>query len=75
MFRLTMILWAIASAIVLSACSVVGQPVAEKVADAVTEYCKEPYGQRQVYRQTVNAELYGDGHAVQVNCAGDPPEE
>lgn len=60
----------------LAACSLVGQPVAEKVADVVGDYCtKEPYGARQVYRQSINAELAGGGHSIAVYCNGDPADE
>lgn len=56
-------------------CSVVGEPIAEEVASVVTKYCeREPYNARQLYRQTINAELAAAGHSIQVDCSGDPGE-
>ena len=59
-------------AALLGGCSIFGDPIAEKVADAVDRYCEEPFSQRQVYRETINAELAGEGHSVTVTCNGDP---
>ena len=62
----------IAVAMLIGACTLFGEPIAEKVADVIDRYCEEPYSQRQVYRETVNAELAGEGHAIDVTCNGDP---
>lgn len=65
-----------AAAASLSACSMVGTPIAERVAPVIAEYCaREPYPARQFYRQMINAELATEGHRVSVDCAGDPAEE
>lgn len=56
---------------IVSACSLIGEPIAEKVADVVDKYCEEPASARSVYRETVNAELAGEGHAIEVTCSGD----
>ena len=58
--------------VLASGCSVLGEPVAEKVADAIDKYCEEPFNQRQVYRESINAELLGEGHSIAVTCSGDP---
>lgn len=55
----------------LFGCSIFGEPVAEKVADAIDRYCEEPQGQRLVYRDYIQAELDGEGHSVVVTCQGD----
>ena len=57
---------------VMLGCAAFLAPVAEKVASAVEKYCEEPYSYRQIYRNTVNAQLTVPGHAVHVHCAGDP---
>ena len=62
----------LALAALASGCSLLGQPIAEKVADVVDTYCDEPLSARQVYRETVNAELAAEGHSIEVTCAGDP---
>lgn len=56
----------------LGACSLLGGPIAEKVADVVDDYCSEPFAARQLYRDTVNEELSAEGHSIEVKCAGDP---
>lgn len=56
----------------LSACSLLGSPIAEKVASVVDDYCNEPFAARQLYRDTVNEELATEGHSIEVKCAGDP---
>lgn len=57
--------------VIVVGCSVIGQPAAEKLAPLVNEYCeREPFSARQLYRETINAEL--DGHKIAVHCAGDP---
>lgn len=62
----------IASLFALSGCSLFGG-VVEKIADTVDDYCtKEPYSQREVYRESINAELAPKGHSVNVQCNGDP---
>lgn len=66
---------AAATALLISGCSVFGEPVAEKVAEAVDRYCEEPFNARQVVRETVNAQLQEQGHEVSVTCAGDPAGE
>lgn len=66
----------ICSLAALGACSIVGEPIAGEVANVITEYCeREPYQARTLYRDTINAELAGDGHDITVTCAGDPVEE
>lgn len=55
-------------------CSILGQPVAEKVAEAIDKYCEEPQSARGVYREHVNAELALEGHSIAVTCNGDLPE-
>lgn len=62
------------TAIALGGCTLFGEPIAEKVADVVDRYCEEPYSQRLVYRETVNAELAGEGHSIDVTCNGDPED-
>lgn len=60
------------AAFLLSGCSLFGG-VVEKIADTVDDYCtKEPYSQRQVYRESINEELQPKGHSVNVQCNGDP---
>lgn len=56
----------------VAGCQLLGAPIAEKVADVVDDYCKEPFGARQLYRDTVNSELAAEGHSIEVSCAGDP---
>lgn len=58
-----------------SACALLGDPVAEKVAEAIDRYCEEPLGARELYRATINAELADEGHSLVVTCAGDPDPE
>jgi len=57
-----------------SGCSLLGQPIAERVADVIDTYCEEPFSARQVYAETVNAELAVDGHSIDVDCSGDPED-
>ncbi len=57
---------------IVPGCALLGEPIAEKVADVIDDYCKEPLSARQVYRDTVNRELAAEGHSVSVTCAGDP---
>ncbi len=52
-------------------CALVGDPIAEKVAQAVSEYCKQPYAARLIVRETVNSALADDGHSIVLTCAGD----
>lgn len=54
-----------------SACGIIGEPIAEKVADVVDRYCEEPEQARNLYRATINAELDAEGHQICVDCAGD----
>ena len=62
----------ICAAFALSGCSLFGG-VVEQVADTVDDYCtKEPYSQRQVYRDSINDALATKGHSVNVQCNGDP---
>lgn len=62
----------VAAGFLLSGCSLFGG-VVEKIADTVDDYCtKEPYSQRQVYRESINEELAPKGHSVNVQCNGDP---
>jgi len=73
MHRMMMtILLLLVSTVLMTGCSILGQPVAEKVASAVDKYCEEPYSARQLYRTTVNEELALEGHTVTVTCFGDP---
>lgn len=60
---------------VLSGCSVIGAPIAEKIATGVERYCEEPYAYRNDYRNTINAQLTESGHQVHVHCAGDPTSD
>lgn len=53
----------------VSGCSLL-KPVAVKVGDAVGRYCKEPYQERLLIRETVNAEAAPN--AVKITCEGDP---
>ena len=61
----------LALAVLISACSIFGEPAAEKVADAIDKYCEEPFSQREVYRETVNRNVAAEGHAILITCAGD----
>ena len=65
-------LFLVCVALASTGCSIIGQPIAEKVADVVDKYCEEPFTQRLVYRETVNDELAGEGHSIEVTCNGDP---
>lgn len=65
---------AIAIAFVGVSCSIIGAPIAEKIASGVEKYCEEPYAYRNDYRNTVNAQLTESGHQVHVHCAGDPAD-
>ena len=56
----------------VSGCALIGDPIAEKVAKVVIKYCEEPYGARQTYRQSINAQLDAHGHTLHAHCAGDP---
>lgn len=56
----------------VGACALIGDPIAEKVADVIDDYCKEPYQARQLYRDTINSELAPLGHSIEVTCIGDP---
>lgn len=58
----------------LGACTLFGDPVAEKVADAIDSYCNEPLNARQVYRDAINDKLAEHGHRIEVTCAGDPED-
>lgn len=62
----------VVSAALAQGCAMFADPVAEKVADAVERYCEEPLSYRQIYRNTVNANLTTSGHVVHVHCSGDP---
>jgi len=55
-----------------ASCALIGQPIADKVASVVIKYCTEPYAARQLYRDTINAEMVLHGHILHVHCAGDP---
>lgn len=59
---------------VVTACSTLFGPVAEKIASGVEKYCEEPYSYRSVYRNTVNSKLVMTGHKVHVHCSGDPAD-
>ena len=63
---------AVAGVLVLGGCSILGQPIAEKVADGIERYCQEAYEQRHVYRHSINTELAAEGHSIVVTCRGDP---
>ena len=58
--------------VVAVGCSVIGAPIAERIANGVDKYCEEPYAYRADYRNTINAQLTDSGHEVHVHCAGDP---
>ena len=58
--------------LIVGGCTLFGQPIADKVADAIDSYCNEPLYARQVYRDAINDELADDGHRIEVTCAGDP---
>ena len=58
--------------LIVAGCTLLGQPIADKVADAIDSYCNEPLTARQVYRDAINDELADDGHRIEVTCAGDP---
>jgi hypothetical protein len=62
------ILWAIALS--LRGCTLLGAPVAEKVAEAVNRYRAEPYQSRLLLRETVNAQT--GSNRISVYCEGDP---
>lgn len=57
---------------IVQGCAVFAAPIAEQVARAVEKYCQEPLSYREVYRNTVNAQLIATGHLVHVHCDGDP---
>jgi len=59
----------------LQSCALISGPVAETIASGVEKYCDEPLGYREIYRNTVNAQLAHTGHLVHVHCAGDPVAE
>jgi hypothetical protein len=70
-----LVLLVVLAACNLPGCSLVGKPIAEEVADVVSEYCeREPLQARELYRASINDELADRGHSVSVRCAGDPPE-
>ena len=58
----------------LSGCSLFGEKVAEEVARAIDDYCKEPQQARELYRAQVNEQLADKGHEIIVSCNGDLPE-
>ena len=58
--------------LIVGGCALLGQPIADKVADAIDTNCDEPLNARQVYRDAINDELADDGHRIEVTCAGDP---
>ena len=60
---------------VFAGCGLIGQPIADKVAKVVVKYFTEPYSARQLYRETINAELFKYGHELHVHCAGDPEKQ
>lgn len=66
------ILAALTSLPLLAGCSILGEPIAEKVAEAIDRYCEEPYRQRHVYRHGINTQLAAEGHSIVVTCFGDP---
>lgn len=51
-------------------CALFGE-LADQVAGAAREYCKLPYAERLVVRETVNSALAADGHSIVLTCAGD----
>lgn len=55
----------------LGACSIFGEKIAGEVANVIEDYCKEPQQARELYRDTINAELLAKGHSIAVTCAGD----
>ena len=57
---------------VASGCALLGQPIADKVADAIDSYRNEPLNACQAYRDAINDELADAGHRIEVTCAGDP---
>lgn len=71
----TLILIVAFSLVALPGCSLLGDPIADKVADAVDRYCEEPQGARDLYRATINEELASEGHTIAVVCNGDTPPE
>lgn len=60
---------ALLSVALLSACAYF-QPVADKVGDAVKDYCKQPLEARKLVRAQVNQAAAPN--VVQVTCFGDP---
>lgn len=62
----------VSACLIMTGCTLFGEPIAEKVADGVSKYCTEPYSQRLVYYEYINRELETKGHHIAVVCAGDP---
>ena len=62
------------AALTLNGCALFGDKVAEEVARAIDDYCKEPQQARELYRSQVNAALEADGHEIIISCNGDLPE-
>jgi hypothetical protein len=58
------------AAIALSGCSLIAPKIGPQVAKGVNRYCAEPYAERLVIRQTVNAEIAPN--KITVTCEGDP---
>lgn len=61
----------ISIAVFISACALFGDKIAGEVANVIEDYCKEPQQARELYRDTINAELAAAGHTISVTCAGD----
>lgn len=74
MKKLFNLVLAILLTVAISGCSLLGGPIAEKVAGVIDDYCTEPLSARELYRDTVNQELAAEGHSIEVRCAGDPDE-
>ena len=70
---LTTTLTAVLLSLSLAGCALLGGPVAEKVAGVIDKYCEEPQRARELYRETINAELAAEGHSILVVCSGDTP--
>ena len=68
-FKKVCVVFAVA---VLPGCALIGEPVAEKVAEVIDRYCEEPYLERLLFRETINDKLGLEGHSIEVICFGDP---
>lgn len=56
----------------LAGCSLIAPHVGPELAKGINRYCEQPFAERQLVRDSINAQIAP--HSVRVTCATDPPD-